>query len=83
MKKEDDKSLIKKRQDVKHNAELGNNYFPAGWKPRLDFDKTTNRGEITHVQPADNNFKYNQLLNSWGFNSDEFFIDEETIKFST
>ena len=83
MKKKDVKSLIKKRQDVSHNTELGNNYYPSGWKPNVSFDKSSNTGGITHVQPADNNFKYNQLLSSWGFDPDEFYIDEDTIKFST
>ena len=83
MKKKDVKSLIKKRQDVSHNTELGNNYYPSGWKPNVSFDKLSNTGGITHVQPADNNFKYNQLLSSWGFDPDEFYIDEDTIKFST
>ena len=79
----DIKGIIKKRQDVEHNAELGNNYYPSGWKPRLDFDKSNNTGEITHVQPTDNNFKFNSLLADWGFSPDEFYIDEDTIKFST
>ena len=80
---EDIKGIIKKRQDVQHNEALGNNYFPSGWKPRIDFDKSTNSGEVTYVQPSDSNFKFNSLLADWGFDPNEFYIDEDTIKFST
>ena len=79
----DNKSLISKRQDVKHNEDLGNNYYPSGWQPQASFDESTKTGSITHVQPSNNNFKYDSLLNSWGFDSEEFYIDEDTIRFST
>jgi len=80
---EDIKGIIKKRQDVEHNKELGNNYFPSGWKPSVSFDKSSNTGDITHVQPADNNFKFQSLLADWGFDPEQFYIDEDTVKFST
>ena len=69
----DNKSLISKRQDVKHNEDFGNNYYPSGWQPQASFDESTKTGSITHVQPSNNNFKYDSLLNSWGFDSEEFF----------
>ena len=47
------KKIIKKKQEVKHNQELGNNYYPSGWKPRIEYDYETNAGELTHVQPHD------------------------------
>ena len=77
------KKLTKNKQEVKHNLDLGNNYYPSGWKPKLEFDHNTNIGELTHVQPQSDNFKFNELLDSWGYNSDEFYIEEDRIKFST
>ena len=77
------KKIIKKKQEVKHNQELGNNYYPSGWKPRIDYDYGTNTGELTHVQPHDDNFKFNSLLESWGYDSKEFYIEEDRIRFST
>ena len=77
------KKLIKNKKEVLHNDELGNNYYPSGWKPQRSWDNNTNSGEVTHIQPETDNFKFNSLLNSWGFNSDEFYIEEESIKFST
>ena len=79
----DTKSLISKRKDIEHNEDLGNNYYPSGWQPQASFDETTKTGNITHVQPHNNNFKYESLLDSWGFDSKEFYIDEDTIRFST
>jgi len=79
----DTKGLISKRKDIAHNEELGNNFYPSGWQPRASFDENTKTGEILHVQPDNNNFKYDSLLNEWGFDSKEFYIDEDTIKFST
>jgi len=83
MKEKDAKSLINKRQDVAHNEELGNNFYPSGWQPNVSFDESTKLGEITHVQAESNTFKYNTLLKDWGFNPDEFYIDQDTVKFST
>ena len=77
------KKLINKRKDVKHNEDLGNNYYPSGWSPQATYDETTKKGNITHVQKDSNAFNYNQLLNSWGFDSKHYYIDEDTIKFST
>tara|TARA_R100000655_G_scaffold99933_1_gene144088 strand:+ start:2492 stop:3703 length:1212 start_codon:yes stop_codon:yes gene_type:complete len=77
------KKLIKNKKEVLHNDELGNNYYPSGWKPQRSWDNNTNSGEVTHIQPETDNFKFNSLLNSWGFNPDEFYIEEESIKFST
>ena len=79
----DTKGLISKRKDIAHNEELGNNFYPSGWQPRASFDENTKTGEILHVQPDNNNFKYDSLLNEWGFDSKQFYIDEDTIKFST
>ena len=45
------KKLISKRTDIKHNAELGNNYYPSGWQPKAEFDEATKQGEVVHVQP--------------------------------
>ena len=75
--------LIKNKKEVLHNDELGNNYYPSGWKPQRSWDNNTNSGEVTHIQPQSDNFKFNSLLKSWGFNPDEFYIEEESIKFST
>ena len=80
---EEIKGIIKKRQDIEHNEGLGNNYYPSGWKPKIDFHKKTNKGEVTHVQAGQDNFKFNSLLTDWGFSPDEFFIDQDSIKFST
>jgi len=77
------KKLVKNKQEIAHNDELGNNYYPSGWKPQRSWDNNTNSGEVTHIQPKTDNFKFDSLLQSWGFNSDEFFIEEESIKFST
>ena len=77
------KKLTKNKQEIPHNLDLGNNYYPSGWKPKLEFDHNTNIGELTHVQPQSDNFKFNELLDSWGYNSDEFYIEEDRIKFST
>ena len=77
------KKLVKNKQEIAHNDELGNNYYPSGWKPQRSWDNNTNSGEVTHIQPQTDNFKFDSLLQSWGFNSDEFFIEEESIKFST
>ena len=44
---------------------------------------STNTGELTHVQPHDDNFKFNSLLESWGYDSKEFYIEEDKIRFST
>ena len=78
-----DKDIIKKRKDVKHNEDLGNNYYPSGWSPNASYDEVTKRGNITHIQKHTNTFKYEKLLEDWGFSSKEFYIDEDTIKFST
>ena len=83
MSEKDVKSLIGKRQDVEHNEELGNNYYPSGWQPNVSFDEGTKLGSMTHVQAESNVFEYQQLLKTWGFNPDEFYIDQDTIKFST
>lgn len=77
------KKLIKNKQEVIHNDELGNNYFPSGWKPIRSWDNNSNSGEVTHVQPREESFKFNSLLDSWGFDSKEFYIVEESLKFST
>ena len=78
-----DKDIIKKRKDVKHNEDLGNNYYPSGWSPNASYDEVTKSGSITHIQKHSNTFKYEKLLEDWGFSSKEFYIDEDTIKFST
>mgnify|MGYP003133036938 CR=1 FL=1 len=77
------KKKVKNKQEVIHNDELGNNYYPSGWKPRRDWNNESNSGEVVHIQPTTDNFKYSQLLSEWGFSPDEFYIVEETIKFST
>ncbi len=77
------KKLISKRKDIKHNEDLGNNYYPSGWQPKAEFSEQTKTGEVVHVQPESNNFEYDTLLRTWGFNPKEFYIDEDTIKFST
>ena len=79
----DVESLISKRKDVQHNEDLGNNFYPSGWKPEASFDEASKTGSITHIQPSDNNFKYDSLLSQWGFDPKEFYIDKDTIKFST
>ena len=81
-KESESKKLVKNKQEVKHNEELGNNYFPSGWKPQRTWDNESNTGEVTHVQQEES-FKFNSLLDEWGFPSEEFFIVEESIKFST
>lgn len=77
------KKLIETKKEVLSNKELGNNYFPAGWMPKREWDNESNSGIVTHVQAEESNFKYNSLLKEWGFNPEEFYIEEETIKFST
>ena len=77
------KKKVSTKKEVTHNSELGNNYYPSGWKPQRSWDNNTNTGEVTHIQPADNNFKYDSLLTEWGFNPQEFYIAEDSIKFST
>ena len=77
------KKIIKTKKDVPSNKELGNNYYPSGWMPKREWDNEANVGEVTHVQPEESNFKYNSLLKEWGFDPKEFFIEEDTIKFST
>ena len=52
------KKLTQNKQEVAHNLDLGNNYYPSGWKPKLEFDHNTNIGELTHVQPQSDNFKF-------------------------
>ena len=79
----DTKGLISKRKDIAHNEELGNNFYPSGWQPCASFDENTKTGEILHVQTDNNNFKYDSLLNEWGFDSKEFYIDDDTITVST
>ena len=81
--KDKTKKLIKKKQEIAHNDELGNNYYPSGWKPRRDWDNNTNTGEVIHIQPQNDNFKFNHLLKEWGFPPEEFYIEEDSIKFST
>lgn len=77
------KKKVSTKKEVTHNSELGNNYYPSGWKPQRSWDNNTNTGEVTHIQPADSNFKYDSLLTEWGFNPEEFYIAEDSIKFST
>ncbi|BCV04832.1 MAG: hypothetical protein CM15mV92_040 [Caudoviricetes sp.] len=54
------KKITKNKQEVKHNLDLGNNYYPSGWKPSSNLT-TTQIGELTHVQPQSDNFKFNEL----------------------
>ena len=54
--KDKTKKLIKKKQEIAHNDELGNNYYPSGWKPRRDWDNNTNTGEVIHIPPQNDNF---------------------------
>jgi len=77
------KKKIGTKKDLPHNEELGNNYYPSGWKPRRSWDNESNSGEVTHIQSGSDDFKFNSLLNEWGFDSDHFFIVEDSIKFST
>ena len=78
----DVKKLIKNKKEIPHNEELGNNYYPSGWKPQRSWDSESNSGTVTHIQ-KDNNFKYDSLLASWDFDPDLYYIEEDTIKFST
>ena len=77
------KKKVETKKDVPHNEELGNNYYPSGWKPRRDWDNSTNTGEVVHIQPKTDDFKFKSLLEEWGFDPDIYFIEEESIKFST
>ena len=52
------KKLVEKKQEIAHNDELGNNYYPSGWKPQRSWDNNTNTGEVTHIQPKTDNFKF-------------------------
>ena len=56
--------------------DLGNNYFPSGWRPTYDFDETTGLGEITHVG-TDKNYKnkFDEILMQWGFDPKHYEID--------
>ncbi len=66
------KKKVSTKKEVTHNSELGNNYYPSGWKPQRSWDNNTNTGEVTHIQPADSNFKYDSLLTEWSLNPEEF-----------
>ena len=80
--KKENKDFIANKQEVLHNSDLGNNYFPQGWKPQRTWDNSLNSGEVTHIQ-REQSFQYNSLLAEWGFPPEEFYIEEETIRFST
>ena len=74
--------IIKKRKDVAHDEELGNNYYPSGWKPNATWVNKDNRGEITAISKEENP-KFNYLLSDNGFDPKVFEIMEDTIRFST
>jgi len=76
------KKLVKQKQEVSHNEELGNNYYPSGWKPQRSWDNETNSGQVTYIQDSES-FEYSSLLKEWGFPPEEYYIEEETIKYST
>ena len=77
------KKKVKTKKDVPHNSELGNNYYPSGWKPQRTWDNNSNSGEVTHIQAGTDSFKFNSLLKEWNFDPQEFYIDEDSIRFST
>jgi|TARA_B100001250_G_scaffold411852_1_gene441529 predicted phosphodiesterase len=77
------KKKVKTKKEVPHNEDLGNNYYPSGWKPQRSWDNGSNTGEVTHIQPKTDDFKFNSLLTEWGFDPELYFIEEESIKFST
>ena len=77
------KKKVKTKKDVPHNSELGNYYYPSGWKPQRTWDNNSNSGEVTHIQAGTDSFKFNSLLKEWNFDPQEFYIDEDSISFST
>ena len=77
------KKKVKTKKDVPHNSELGNNYYPSGWKPQRTWDNNSNSGEVTHIQAGTDSFKFNSLLKEWNFDPQEFYIEEDSIRFST
>lgn len=55
--------------------EWGNNFYKSGWQPGLEINEQTGLGEITYVDTDPNySSKYNEILNSWGYNPDEYEI---------
>jgi hypothetical protein len=74
--------IIKKRKDVAHDEELGNNYYPSGWKPNATWVNADNKGEVTAISKEENP-KFNYLLSDNGFDPKVFEIIEDTIRFST
>jgi predicted phosphodiesterase len=77
------KKKVKTKKEVAHNKDLGNNYYPSGWKPQRTWDNGSRSGEVTHIQEGTNDFRFQELLRDWNFDPDIYYIEEDTIKYST
>lgn len=73
----------KKNKDLTPKEEWGNNFFKSGWKPDIEINEVTGVGEITHVgTDPDYRNKFAEILDGWGFSSDEYEI-EGSVKASS
>lgn len=76
------KKLVKNKQEIPHNEDLGNNYYPSGWKPNVEYNNKTKVGEVTAVvRKKDTTFDY--ILESNGFDPNEFEVAQDTVRYST
>ena len=76
------KKLVKNKQEVPHNEELGNNYYPTGWKPRAEYNNASKTGKVTAVVRSKDT-TFDTILKDNGFDPNEFEVVNDTVRYST
>ena len=76
------KKLVKNKQEVPHNEELGNNYYPTGRKPRAEYNNASKTGKVTAVVRSKDT-TFDTILKDNGFDPNEFEVVNDTVRYST
>jgi len=75
--------LTTTQQDVAHNETKDTPNHPNGWEPGVEFNYKTKTGTITTRAMDNASPQFDDLLRSWGFDPEKYYILNDTIRVST
>ncbi|QDP46719.1 MAG: hypothetical protein Tp156SUR915002_9 [Prokaryotic dsDNA virus sp.] len=76
------RKLVANKQEIPHNEDLGNNYYPSGWKPQVSYDNKSKNANVTAVV-RDKDTTFDTILRHNGFDPNEYEVVNDTVKYST